>query len=58
MKKLHYSFAVFWQPLYPLKKPVQFCVSFEDEEHYRLLLVDESPTDFTPAKKLELYPTP
>ena len=38
------------------KTPVQFCVSFEDEEHYRLLLLDEIPTDFTPSKKIESAP--
>jgi hypothetical protein len=38
------------------KTPVQFCVSFEDEEHYRLLLLDEIPTDFTPSKKMESEP--
>ena len=40
------------------KTPVQFCVSFEDEEHYRLLLLDEIPTDFTPSKKLKVHPIP
>ena len=56
MKKIALLLCCFLAVSVSAKKPVQFCVSFEDEEHYRLLLVDESPTDFTPAKKTGTIP--
>ena len=56
MKKFALFLCCFWAVTVSAKKPVQFCISFEDEVHYRLLLVDESPTVFTPAKKSENIP--
>ena len=51
MRKFTLLLCCFWAITIFAKTPVQFCVSFEDEEHYRLLLLDEIPTDFTPSKK-------
>lgn len=56
MRKIVLLLCCFWTIASFAKTPVQFCVSFEDEEHYRLLLLDEIPTDFTPSKKIESAP--
>ena len=58
MRKFTLLLCCFWAITIFAKTPVQFCVSFEDEEHYRLLLLDEIPTDFTPSKKLKVHPIP
>jgi hypothetical protein len=56
MRKFALLLCFFWVITSFAKTPVQFCVSFEDEDHYRLLLLDETPTDFTPSKKIERAP--